>query len=284
VLRAARCQVGLIAPEAGLLLVGGSPAEAQEYFRWDGPELRALLTRDDAAAAAAFAGYDAAIAYTANAELVAALRAAIPLVIDQLPSRIPPRNTAFEAFAEPALRLVAGPLATPPPILRRPEDEALAAPLRRLLPARFLAIHPGSGSPAKNWPAARFATLADRLAWGEPFLLVEGPADAEAVAEIRATSPRAVLAKGLPLRVLGALVAQASLYVGNDSGVSHLAAAFGAPTLALFGPTRAAEWRPCGPRVLALDAEEGALERLSVDEVERAARGALRSWERPGPP
>ena len=61
--------------------------------------------------------------------------------------------------------------------------------------------------------------------------------------------------------------------MGNDSGVSHLAAAFGAPTLALFGPTRSALWAPLGPRVRVLEAPEGRMDALEVEEVHREAAG-----------
>src|SRR5439155_1522536 len=83
-----------------------------------------------------------------------------------------------------------------------------------------------------------------------PWLLVEGPADVTPVAPL-ARRPGAVVARGLGLRTLGAVLARAGLFIGHDSGVSHLAAAWHAPTLALFGPTDPALWAPVGPRVRA---------------------------------
>jgi ADP-heptose:LPS heptosyltransferase len=68
--------------------------------------------------------------------------------------------------------------------------------------------------------------------------------------------------------VLGALLSRAGAYLGNDSGISHLAAAWGAPTLSLFGPTDPAVWAPLGPRSRALRSPSGTLEGLSVDAVE----------------
>ena len=76
-------------------------------------------------------------------------------------------------------------------------------------------------------------------------------------------------------RVLGAVLADAGLYVGNDSGVSHLAAAWGAPVLALFGPTDPALWAPVGPRVNVLRAKDEKMESLELQDVERAAREML---------
>jgi heptosyltransferase-3 len=81
------------------------------------------------------------------------------------------------------------------------------------------------------------------------------------------------VAHELPLRILGAVLARAGLFVGNDSGVSHLAAAAGAPTLSLFGPTAPEVWSPLGPRVVTLRAPGGAMSEISVDEV--AAKAAV---------
>ncbi|HET8646880.1 MAG TPA: glycosyltransferase family 9 protein, partial [Vicinamibacteria bacterium] len=143
-------------------------------------------------------------------------------------------------------------------------------PLLSALPDRFLALHPGSGSPAKNWPPGRYASLARARAGGRPWLLVEGPADAEAARSL-AGEAGAVRAHGLDARVLGALLARAGLVVGNDSGVTHLAAACGAPTLALFGPTDPLQWAPLGTRVEALRAPGGAMDTLSLEVVLEAA-------------
>jgi ADP-heptose:LPS heptosyltransferase len=69
------------------------------------------------------------------------------------------------------------------------------------------------------------------------------------VARLVRTVP-APVARDLPLRVLAALLSSSRGFVGNDSGVTHLAAAVGAPTIALFGPTDPRMWAPRGPSVL----------------------------------
>jgi heptosyltransferase III len=126
--------------------------------------------------------------------------------------------------------------------------------LRRLGPAgrRFIAVHPGSGSPRKNWPPEPLALLLERLpaATGATPLLVAGPADDEAVSRLLAclSQPLPIL-RHVPLPVLAAVLGQADAYLGNDSGPTHLAAILGRPTLALFGPTDPALWAPRGPRV-----------------------------------
>jgi hypothetical protein len=109
-------------------------------------------------------------------------------------------------------------------------------------------IHPGSGSPAKNWPARRFAETIRAL--GRPVRLVVGEADAQAAADVEACLggllPRL---EGVPLEELAARLAGARAYLGNDSGVSHLAGLCGTRTVVLFGPTSPAVWRPLGPHV-----------------------------------
>jgi ADP-heptose:LPS heptosyltransferase len=144
----------------------------------------------------------------------------------------------------------------------------------RDLPGRFLAVHPGSGSRSKSWPADRFSRLVHAL--GAPrFLLVEGPADAEAAATLRAAHAGALVARGLTPRVLGAVLARAGAFVGNDSGVSHLAAAWGAPTVALFGPTDPAVWSPVGPRVKAVRSPHAGMDGIEVDAVVAAVAALL---------
>jgi heptosyltransferase-2 len=159
--------------------------------------------------------------------------------------------------------------AAPPPLRATHPERAQADVWAERLPPRFLAVHPGSGSPAKNWPASRFAEAVRALSPGRGWLLVSGPADADAAGAL-AGEPGGVHARELPPRLLGALLSRAGLFLGNDSGVTHLAAAFGAPTLALFGPTDPAQWAPAGATVLR--APGGSMAGLDVAAVVAAAR------------
>jgi ADP-heptose:LPS heptosyltransferase len=115
-----------------------------------------------------------------------------------------------------------------------------------------LACHLGSGSTRKNWPAPNFAGLRQwfECSQGIPVLMIAGPAEEE----IAEPSFRAPVARNLPLNFLAAILARCRGYGGNDSGITHLAAAVGTPTLALFGPTEPEVWAPRGPRVLVLKA------------------------------
>ena len=163
----------------------------------------------------------------------------------------PPATLAALAEQTPPLR---------PPAEAVAQAEALRRTLR--LPERTLALHPGSGGAAKRWPAARFAEVAAMArAEGYAPLLLAGEADTQALAETQAAlAKRGVIAQtaqGLPVATLAALLARCAGYLGCDSGVSHLAALVGAPTLAVFGPSDPARWAPVGLRAQALPPPAG---------------------------
>lgn len=117
-------------------------------------------------------------------------------------------------------------------------------------------IHAGSGSPKKNWPADRFAALARRLRdeCGLRAVFTVGEADA-AVRDALAGALREFTAvSGRNLLEVASLLGACAGYVGNDSGITHMAAALGVPTVALFGPTDPAAWGPRGSNVLIIRA------------------------------
>jgi hypothetical protein len=263
------------------VLKGEGRGEVQDIFPWEDRAFAQLASGEwpgEGEIAQRLENYDAAIAYTANASLVAGLRRRIPVVLSHAPALLEPGTHASITLAEPALALGGAGDVQPPVLQARVEDREVVDEWRQRLGGHgFLAVHPGSGSRQKNWPGQRFAELAEALAPGRPLLVVEGPADTDAVGPLQSCAA-AVFARGLPLRTLGAILAEASLYVGNDSGVSHLAAACGARTLALFGPTDATVWAPAGPRVRVVGAPAGDLDRLDTATVVAAARDALRSW------
>ncbi|WP_422739481.1 glycosyltransferase family 9 protein [Micromonospora sp. WMMD729] len=124
--------------------------------------------------------------------------------------------------------------------LRRPEVAGL--------PVGATLLHPGSNVPAKRWPAERFAALARALRERGHRVLVTGSADERALAERVAGAaglpPDAVLAGRTDLGALAALVADARLVVSGDTGVAHLATAYGTASVVLFGPVPPAVWGP----------------------------------------
>ena len=116
----------------------------------------------------------------------------------------------------------------------------------------IVAMHLGSGGRKKCWPVEGFICLAFylRKELGVQLLLVSGPADEEVTGDfLNYTQPRPPLLHNLPLPKLAAILERCDLFIGNDSGVTHLAAATGVATLALFGPTSPAVWGPRGERV-----------------------------------
>ena len=118
-----------------------------------------------------------------------------------------------------------------------------------------VALHPGSGGARKNWHSERFAAVADRLTErGARILLVGGPADERPVDEVRRSLQvaRPVGVAVASLVELAAVLARCAAFLGNDSGVTHLSAAVGTPTVAVFGPTDPAVWAPRGERVTVL--------------------------------
>jgi heptosyltransferase-3 len=100
----------------------------------------------------------------------------------------------------------------------------------------FIAMHPFSGSARKNWPLENFRALAASAPL--PVHFTAGP-EGELGDAVRFED----------LYELALWLASARAYVGNDSGISHLAAAVGTPVVALFGPTNPHVWAPRGPRV-----------------------------------
>lgn len=109
-------------------------------------------------------------------------------------------------------------------------------------------VHPGSGSRAKNWPARCFAATIRAL--DAPVRLIVGDADLDVATALEAHLGRPLpRLEHVPLEDLASRLAGCRAYLGNDSGVSHLAGLCTARTVALFGPTDPTVWRPLGPNV-----------------------------------
>jgi heptosyltransferase III len=126
----------------------------------------------------------------------------------------------------------------------------------------FAVIHPFSGSARKNWPLERFREVAARLPI--PVRWCAGPEEALDDA-MRFEN----------LYELACWLARAHVYIGNDSGITHLAAAVGTPVVAIFGPTDPAVWAPRGERVAIV---RGKLEEIPVGMVLEAARRQGKNW------
>lgn len=127
---------------------------------------------------------------------------------------------------------------------------------------RSAVIHPFAGSPQKRWPLECFHELARRLARCMPVEWCAGPEDELSGAR-----------RFEDLYDLACWLATARIYIGNDSGPTHLAAAVGTPVVALFGPSDPAVWAPRGPRVTI--AAAAALDTLTVYRVASLVRHTL---------
>jgi ADP-heptose:LPS heptosyltransferase len=130
-----------------------------------------------------------------------------------------------------------------------------------------MAFHPGSGSETKNWPTENWIELGNALLARDHYLtIIAGEADTARTPQLkRAWDGKPVrFAENLPLPHLAALL-EGSVFVGHDSGISHIAAAAGARCLLLFGPTDPAIWAPANANVTVLRAPEGKMELLDVE-------------------
>jgi heptosyltransferase III len=212
-------------------------------------------------------------------QVLASLKADLVLSYLSDPDRIIEqklRSSAHTKFLQGPFRL---------DLERRPAVDQLAQPLRALgdrtvdliprlpvslQPVSRLAIHPGSGSSKKNWPVSHWvALLAELTPKFDEILLISGEADTRIAEEIRPRIPVAKL-RWCAQRELWDLVAelrQARCFIGHDTGVTHLAAATGVPTVALFGPTDPAIWAPKGDHVRVIESPDRTMPGLTVEAV-----------------
>jgi ADP-heptose:LPS heptosyltransferase len=172
----------------------------------------------------------------------------------------------------------------PPPlpvVWTAEQDHARAAALLPL-GRPIVALAPTANWAPKTWPTERFAALFRALAAGPlpgamPAVFA-GSGDGEnamAMPLLRELPEAIDLVGALSLSEAAACLARCALFVGNDSGLMHLAAAAGAPTLGLFGPTDAAEYAPSGKRTATVLSPSDQMQDLSVAQVLAAARSLL---------
>lgn len=146
--------------------------------------------------------------------------------------------------------------------------------------APLVAIHPGSGGARKCWPAEKYKALIERFWEREVDVsLLLGPAEQDLSAFLRteldppAGQHRLNLLVDLPLLTLAGNIQRCECFIGNDAGITHLAAMLGVPTLALFGPTDPRIWHPAGRSVKIIYEPE--LEHLPVPTVFEAVMSFL---------
>lgn len=152
------------------------------------------------------------------------------------------------------------------PLVRLPAGRMKEGLSRReRIGERTLAVHAGSGSPSKNWPVDGFLEVAGAAArdLGLAPWFILGEADVAVGEALReAGSPFPVL-EACSLIEVAAALATCAAYVGNDSGITHVAAAVNTPTVALFGPSNPELWAPLGGHVQVLRSREPTTESLA---------------------
>lgn len=135
-----------------------------------------------------------------------------------------------------------------------------------------IAVHPGSGSRDKNWPIDNFVTLCLRVSheYHCGITFIAGPAEQRVVHQIstKLSGVSLTILENRPLPEIAAELQRCDLYIGNDSGISHMAAAVGTPTIVIFGPSNPHIWRPLGKQVIVLyDETRQDCKTISVDQV-----------------
>jgi heptosyltransferase-2 len=126
---------------------------------------------------------------------------------------------------------------------------------------KTLTMHPGSGSESKNWPEERWVTLLRTIAMDAPWrvLLVGGEAEGSRLQRLASLVPvdRLNVAMHQPLTELAARLAACDMFVGHDSGITHLAAAVGLRGIALWRGSNPNIWRPRSDNFKLLRGEHG---------------------------
>ena len=144
--------------------------------------------------------------------------------------------------------------------------------------AVVIAMHPGAGKIHNRWPVEKFAELANLLhrQFNVRILLTWGPHEnALGINLCRQLAFDPIVVHGLSLRQLAAILAPSRVFICNDTGVMHLAAAVGTPLVAIFGPTDPLEWKPTGQKFIALRGENNSCENVSVQQILQAAQALL---------
>ena len=150
------------------------------------------------------------------------------------------------------------------PVAEIPRAQLAAGPA--VVGSRYAVLHPFASAVAKTWGSSRFVALASwvREKLGLEPVILAGPVDDVAPF----TGFRCEVAR--PLAEVKRLLRDAALFVGNDSGPAHIAAAFDVPLVVLFGPSDPTIWAPWRASRAALVTSDGALDTIGIEQVQRA--------------
>lgn len=230
-----------------------------------------------------FASFDMIVSYLYDSDRILEenLRKSGARKIVTGPAKIDESESAARQLARPVEQLGLTIRSFSPKIFPSEEDREFANDFLADLPRPILAIHPGSGSRRKNWPVRNWRALAEQMLTtsnAPSVLIVSGEADEIELEQLESLrgDKRVRFAKNLPLPLLAAVLEQ-TVFVGHDSGVSHLAAATGAPCVLLFGPTEPRIWAPIGDNVAILSSPTKKMEDIGINTV----LTALMNWREP---
>ncbi len=140
---------------------------------------------------------------------------------------------------------------------------------------RIVLIHPGSGGRSKCWALENFCGLADMLAAeGASVVFVLGPAESERfdAGAMSVMEAAGTCISGLDMCQIVQILGCAEVFVGNDSGISHIAGGLGRAVVTVFGPTDPARYRPVGPGVRVFQADMAGFDGIHPKDVQDAAR------------
>jgi ADP-heptose:LPS heptosyltransferase len=171
-------------------------------------------------------------------------------------------------------------LPCPAPVIAPSQDDFFEA--RRFVQQnvakgeKLILLHPGSGGRKKLWSVAGWLDIIVKILRHKnlKICLIEGPADRHIVQQLcsEVGSTFLLLAHNWRLGKLAALMKLSSLYLGNDSGITHLAAACNTPTIALFGPTDPRRWGPQGSKVQVVSWQSKASAHDLPEESEKSSK------------
>ncbi|MFT5465080.1 MAG: heptosyltransferase-3 [Verrucomicrobiales bacterium] len=185
-----------------------------------------------------------------------------------------------EAANAPAAAQLAKPLEQ---IALYPEKPWVSLGLDRE-PGAVIALHPGSGSPLKNWGYENWAETARRLRTAHPdheFLVISGEAETETISDFIEMLEAAKIpfrhADSPPLPDLARELARCTIFLGHDSGISHLAGAVGLPCVLVFGPTDPQIWAPQNPAVQTVRAPTKSMAAVTPTQIVDRASNILRN-------
>ena len=163
-----------------------------------------------------------------------------------------------------------------------PEEQEWARRYLKKLKFTFdkpiIGIHPGAGKIKNRWPVKSFAEAADVFGrkYGAQIAVFYGPNEkllADALMKEMLTPAKII--SDLTLREFAAVVSQIDLFLGNDTGTTHVAAAAGTSLVVVFGPTDPKQWKPWGPEFIAIRGADGRCESVSAKDVVKAGESLL---------